>query len=120
MGGNPHEHLGALQPAKGQQIRALAQPKQSECTAGDTLLHLFPPVKQRIASGTFALFGLDECTYLLHFGWLESAEVLVWIAAHQPLMLHLSSRSRARTRPRRCSRLAISLPRCARARAMAG
>jgi len=31
----------------------------------------------------------DEFTYLLHFGWLETAEVLAWLAAHKPPMLHL-------------------------------
>ena len=45
--------------------------------------------KQRIASGAFDIFLLDEFTYLLHFGWLETAEVLAWIAAHKPPMLHL-------------------------------
>ena len=44
---------------------------------------------QRIASGAFDIFLLDEFTYLLHFGWLETAEVLAWIAAHKPPMLHL-------------------------------
>ena len=45
--------------------------------------------KQRIASGAFDIFVLDEFTYLLHFGWLETAEVLMRLAAHKPPMLHL-------------------------------
>jgi cob(I)alamin adenosyltransferase len=44
--------------------------------------------KQRIASGEYDIFLLDEFTYLLHFGWLDSAAVVAWIAA-QPPMLHL-------------------------------
>ena len=52
-------------------------------------LHGWEVAKQRIASGAFDLFVLDEFTYVLHFGWLETAEVLAWLAAHKPPMLHL-------------------------------
>jgi cob(I)alamin adenosyltransferase len=52
-------------------------------------LHGWEVAKQRIASGAFDIFLLDEFTYLLHFGWLETAEVLAWLAAHKPPMLHL-------------------------------
>jgi cob(I)alamin adenosyltransferase len=52
-------------------------------------LHGWELAKQHIASGAFDVFLLDEFTYLLHFGWLETAEVLAWIAAHKPPMLHL-------------------------------
>ncbi|MGE3537730.1 MAG: cob(I)yrinic acid a,c-diamide adenosyltransferase [Candidatus Tectimicrobiota bacterium] len=52
-------------------------------------LHGWELAKQRIASGDFDLFLLDEFTYLLHFGWLETAEVLAWLAAYKPPMLHL-------------------------------
>jgi cob(I)alamin adenosyltransferase len=52
-------------------------------------LHGWELAKQRIASGAFDIFLLDEFTYLLHFGWLETAEVLAWFAAHKPPMLHL-------------------------------
>ena len=45
--------------------------------------------KQRIASGEYDIFLLDEFTYLLHFGWLDTAEAIAWIAANQPPMLHL-------------------------------
>ncbi len=45
--------------------------------------------KQRIASGEYDIFLLDEFTYLLHFGWLDTAEVIGWIAANKPPMLHL-------------------------------
>jgi cob(I)alamin adenosyltransferase len=52
-------------------------------------LHGWELAKQRITSGAFDIFLLDEFTYLLHFGWLDTAEVLAWIAAHKPPMLHL-------------------------------
>jgi cob(I)alamin adenosyltransferase len=45
--------------------------------------------KQRITSGDYDVFLLDEFTYLLHFGWLDAAEVVDWIAANKPPMLHL-------------------------------
>lgn len=43
-----------------------------------------------IASGGHDLVVLDEFTYPLHYGWLDTAEVLAWIAAHKPAMLHLA------------------------------
>jgi cob(I)alamin adenosyltransferase len=52
-------------------------------------LHGWEVAKERIASGAFDIFVLDEFTYLLYFGWLETAKVLAWIAAHKPPMLHL-------------------------------
>jgi cob(I)alamin adenosyltransferase len=45
--------------------------------------------KRRITSGEYDIFLLDEFTYLLHFGWLDPAEVVAWIAANKPPMLHL-------------------------------
>ena len=45
--------------------------------------------KQRIATGEYDIFLLDEFTYLLHFGWLDTAEAIAWIAANKPPMLHL-------------------------------
>jgi cob(I)alamin adenosyltransferase len=45
--------------------------------------------KQRILSGEHDIFLLDEFTYLLHFGWLDTAEVIAWLAANKPPELHL-------------------------------
>ena len=45
--------------------------------------------KQRIASGEYDVFLLDEFTYLLHFGWLDAAEAVDWIAANKPPAMHL-------------------------------
>jgi cob(I)alamin adenosyltransferase len=45
--------------------------------------------KQRIVSGEYNIFLLDEFTYLLQFGWLDTAEVIAWLAANKPPMLHL-------------------------------
>ncbi len=43
----------------------------------------------KIASGDYDIVVLDEFTYLLHYGWLDVAEVLAWLAEHKPAMLHL-------------------------------
>ena len=43
-----------------------------------------------IAAGEHDLVVLDEFTYPMHYGWLDTAEVLAWIAAHKPPMLHLA------------------------------
>ncbi len=52
-------------------------------------LHGWELAKQRIASGTYDMFVLDEFTYLLHFGWLDVGEVIAWLREHKPPMLHL-------------------------------
>jgi cob(I)alamin adenosyltransferase len=52
-------------------------------------LHGWQEARLRIASGDYDIFLLDEFTYLLHFGWLDTAEVLAWLAANKPPMLHL-------------------------------
>ncbi|RJQ11082.1 MAG: cob(I)yrinic acid a,c-diamide adenosyltransferase [Dehalococcoidia bacterium] len=43
-----------------------------------------------IAGGEYDLVILDEFTYPLHYGWLDTTEVLAWIAANKPPMLHLA------------------------------
>ncbi|MSP23345.1 MAG: cob(I)yrinic acid a,c-diamide adenosyltransferase [Dehalococcoidia bacterium] len=43
-----------------------------------------------IAGGEHDLVVLDEFTYPMHYGWLDTTEVLAWIAANKPSMLHLA------------------------------
>lgn len=45
--------------------------------------------KEWIVSGRYDVVVLDEFTYLLHYGWLATAEVVQWLAEHKPPMLHL-------------------------------
>jgi cob(I)alamin adenosyltransferase len=45
--------------------------------------------QEKILSGQYDLIVLDEFTYPLHFGWLESAQVIEWLRAHKPPDLHL-------------------------------
>ncbi len=52
-------------------------------------LHGWEVAKERIGSGDYDIFLLDEFTYVLHFGWLDPAEVVAWLQAHKPPMLHL-------------------------------
>lgn len=52
-------------------------------------LHGWELAKQKIASGAYDIFLLDEFSYVLHFGWLDAAEVIAWLRAHKPEPLHL-------------------------------
>jgi cob(I)alamin adenosyltransferase len=45
--------------------------------------------KEKIASGDYDLVVLDEFTYLLDFGWLDTNEALNWLKMHKPPALHL-------------------------------
>ncbi len=45
--------------------------------------------QEKITSGAYDLVVLDEFTYLLHFGWLETTETLAWLRANKPPELHL-------------------------------
>jgi cob(I)alamin adenosyltransferase len=52
-------------------------------------LHGWGIAKEKIASGQYDLIVLDEFTYALHYGWLDTAEVLDWLRLNRPLSLHL-------------------------------
>ncbi len=45
--------------------------------------------REKIASGQYDLVLLDEFTYPLHFGWLDTTAVLNWLAAHKPPHTHV-------------------------------
>jgi cob(I)alamin adenosyltransferase len=45
--------------------------------------------QQHILSGAYDVLVLDEFTYPLHYGWLDSNAVLAWLEAHKPPLLHL-------------------------------
>lgn len=51
--------------------------------------HGWELAQKKIASENYDLIVLDEFTYLLKYGWLDLAEVLVWLRANRPPMLHL-------------------------------
>jgi cob(I)alamin adenosyltransferase len=52
-------------------------------------LHGWEVAQQRITSGDYDIFLLDEFTYTMHFGWLDADAVVDWLRAHKPPMLHL-------------------------------
>ena len=45
--------------------------------------------REKIASGAYDVIVLDEFTYPLHFGWLDTGQVLDWLKANKPADLHL-------------------------------
>lgn len=52
-------------------------------------LHGWEVAKQKIAGGSYDIFLLDEFTYVLHFGWLDTNEVTAWLREHKPPMMHV-------------------------------
>ena len=52
-------------------------------------LHGWKLAQEKIASGNYDLILLDEFTYPLHYGWLDTAEVLEWLKINRPPNLHL-------------------------------
>lgn len=51
--------------------------------------HTWEVCQDRILNGGYDVLILDEFTYLLHYGWLESNEALAWLEANKPPMMHL-------------------------------
>ena len=45
--------------------------------------------KEKIASQNYDLIILDEFTYTLHYGWLNTTEVIDWLKANKPEDVHL-------------------------------
>jgi len=45
--------------------------------------------KEKITSGKYDLIVLDEFTYALAFGWLDTTQVIEWLKANKPVDLHL-------------------------------
>ena len=52
-------------------------------------LHGWEVAKVKIGSGNYDIFLLDEFTYLMDFGWLDTNGVVDWLRANKPTMLHL-------------------------------
>ena len=52
-------------------------------------LHGWEVAKEKITSGNYDLIVLDEFTYAMHFGWLETAQVIDWLKANKPAGMHL-------------------------------
>lgn len=52
-------------------------------------LHGWEIAKGKIASGDYDVIVLDEFTYLMSLGWLDTAEAVAWLQANKPPALHL-------------------------------
>ncbi|MDD2922329.1 MAG: cob(I)yrinic acid a,c-diamide adenosyltransferase, partial [Anaerolineales bacterium] len=52
-------------------------------------VHGWEEAKTLIESAEYDLVILDEFTYPLAFGWIETASVIEWLKAHKPPMMHL-------------------------------
>jgi cob(I)alamin adenosyltransferase len=52
-------------------------------------LHGWETAKELILSDEYDIFLLDEFTYVMSLGWLDTGEVVAWLQAHKPPMLHL-------------------------------
>jgi len=51
--------------------------------------HGWDLAQEKIASGDYDLIVLDEFTYPLHYGWLDTDAVLGWLREHCPPGLHI-------------------------------
>ena len=45
--------------------------------------------QEKISSGVYDLVVLDEFTYLLNFGWLDTCEVIDWLSTNKPPHMYL-------------------------------
>ena len=52
-------------------------------------LHGWEQAKQIIAANEHDIVILDEFTYLMAFGWLAAAEVVAWLRANKPPLMHV-------------------------------
>lgn len=52
-------------------------------------LHGWEVAKEKITSGNYDLIVLDEFTYAMHFGWLDTAQVIDWLKVNKPADMHL-------------------------------
>lgn len=51
--------------------------------------HGWQLAQEKISSGLYNLIVLDEFTYPLHFGWLNTNDVITWLTANKPPQMHL-------------------------------
>jgi len=51
--------------------------------------HAWTVAQEKISSNNYDLILLDEFTYPLQFGWLDTTEVLEWLKEYKPTQLHI-------------------------------
>jgi cob(I)alamin adenosyltransferase len=52
-------------------------------------IHGWEIAKEKISSRNYDVIILDEFTYAMHFGWLDTTHVINWLKANKPEDLHL-------------------------------
>ena len=52
-------------------------------------LHGWEVAQQKVASGDYDMFLLDEFTYVMHFGWVSAEAVVAWLRGHKPPTTHV-------------------------------
>jgi cob(I)alamin adenosyltransferase len=88
-------HFGEIRAAKRMEISLTPMGDGFTWTSRDIeetqakALHGWETAKQRIVSGDYDIFLLDEFTYVMDFGWLDAHEVVAWLRDHKPPALHL-------------------------------
>lgn len=51
--------------------------------------HGWQIAQEKISTGGYDLIVLDEFTYALHYGWLDTVEVIDWLLKNRPEPMHL-------------------------------
>jgi len=51
--------------------------------------HGWELAQERILNGNYDVLLLDEFTYTIYFDWLDEAEIIDWLKANKPPMMHL-------------------------------
>ena len=51
--------------------------------------HGWELAQERILHGNYDVLLLDEFTYAIYFNWLDETEIIDWLQANKPPMLHL-------------------------------
>jgi cob(I)alamin adenosyltransferase len=62
--------------------------KDMEETVGRAI-HGWETAQEKIMNPNYDLIILDEFTYAMHFGWLDTTQIIDWLRANKPEDLHL-------------------------------
>ena len=83
--------LQFIKPGTGNfgEIRAARDLGKDLDQSAELARHGWARAQALIEAGDLDVLVLDEFTYPLHYGWLETVEVCDWLREHKPEMLHL-------------------------------
>lgn len=92
---NEHARFGEVRAAEKLGIEWTSTGDGWTWTSQDTdltqarAIHAWEMAQSKIAGNAYDVVVLDEFTYPLHFGWLDTDAVLGWLAEHKPPMQHV-------------------------------